>query len=83
MSDPDVQARLRALWTDVLGVDPGLDTDFFDLGGESLHLVRLTAEVRDAFHVALPLAELFADDLTVRARAAAVGREVLAARGSR
>lgn len=70
--DPDVhsssltpmEARLRDLWVDLL---PGLnrfihcvtsETDFFDVGGTSLSLISLQAEIRAAFDLRLPVVEM-------------------------
>lgn len=66
---------IRALWAQILPDPPtSVDEDFFDLGGQSLHLVQVTAAIRDEYGVDLPLGELFADDLTVRAMATVVDR---------
>jgi natural product biosynthesis luciferase-like monooxygenase protein len=53
---------LAAIWARVLNVehvDP--DDNFFDLGGHSLVAMQLIADVRDAFHVEVPLRALFED----------------------
>ena len=42
----DLTARLRAIWSTVLGAEVGLDDDFFDLGGNSLLAVRLGSAMR-------------------------------------
>ena len=54
------EARLVAIWEDVLGVQPvGVFDNFFDLGGHSLLAIRLLARVEEACGQALPLASLF------------------------
>ncbi len=56
----EVEARLVAVWEDVLGVKPvGVGDNFFDLGGHSLLAIRLLARVEAATGHALPLASLF------------------------
>ena len=53
------EAAVARIAADVLGVDVvGVHDDFFALGGHSLLLVRLAAEVRRAFGADLPVAAL-------------------------
>lgn len=55
-----VQRQVAAVWRDVLRVDRvGLGTNFFDVGGHSLLLVRLQAGLQRAFGREVPLLELF------------------------
>jgi amino acid adenylation domain-containing protein len=57
--DP-LEARLCALWEEVLDVRPvGIRDDFFELGGHSLRAVRLMALIEQEFGRQLPLANLF------------------------
>ncbi len=77
-----LEARLVALWAEVLGRERvGLHDDFFDLGGHSLLGARLLLEARQAFGVDLPLGELFAARTpeALAARFEAAGARVLAA----
>ncbi|UAA37211.1 amino acid adenylation domain-containing protein [Paraneptunicella aestuarii] len=56
----DREARLCAIWQDVLKVDRVSVTDsFFALGGHSLLATRLVSQVRQAFNVEVPLKTLF------------------------
>ncbi|SCK51125.1 Acyl transferase domain-containing protein [Streptomyces sp. WMMB 714] len=50
---------VAALWTDLLG-SPGLsaESDFYDLGGDSLQLVRLARRIGDDLGVRVPIREL-------------------------
>jgi phthiocerol/phenolphthiocerol synthesis type-I polyketide synthase E len=55
-----VEARLRALWTEVLGADSFTDeSDFFELGGDSLSAVQLMGRIRDVFGVEFGIATVF------------------------
>lgn len=56
----DVEDRLRALWSEVLGVDDFTAADdFFDLGGDSMSAVQLMGRIRDVFRVELGIAAIF------------------------
>jgi acyl transferase domain-containing protein len=68
----DVERELGAIWEELLGVAGiGIDDNFFDLGGDSLVAVRLTARIRDRLGVELDLRALF-DDPTITRLAALV-----------
>lgn len=57
---------MTAIWADAIG-DPhiGLDTDFFEIGGNSLTAVALMSHITETFGVELSLAALF-DHPTIR-----------------
>lgn len=56
----DTEAKLAAIWSEVLGVKPvGVQDRFFDLGGHSLLAVRLVAQIEKAFGRKLPVAAVF------------------------
>ncbi|KAF8846563.1 hypothetical protein BDZ45DRAFT_755927 [Acephala macrosclerotiorum] len=60
----ETEQCLRDIWTDLLSgtgtsVKIGKNSDFFTLGGNSLLLLRLQAEIRDKFSVNLALIDLF------------------------
>jgi phthiocerol/phenolphthiocerol synthesis type-I polyketide synthase E len=64
-----LEARLKAVWAETIGdADIGLDTDFFDLGGNSLSAVGLMGSIREAFGADLSIAALF-DAPTIRSLA--------------
>ncbi len=55
------EARLAAIWSEVLGIERvGRHEDFFALGGHSLLAIRVLARISDAFGTDLPLSDLFA-----------------------
>jgi amino acid adenylation domain-containing protein len=68
----DLESRIAALWTEVLGIaHVGRRDDFFALGGDSLLAVRLLHAIRATLGVDVSLASLFAKP-TVEALAAAL-----------
>ena len=55
----DVEARLAAIWQDLLGIpEVGVDDDFFDLGGDSLVVVAMVGRICQRFGTELPLGAL-------------------------
>ncbi|HEX6911067.1 MAG TPA: phosphopantetheine-binding protein, partial [Longimicrobium sp.] len=57
----DLEARLVALWRELLGVEEiGVTQDFFELGGNSLLALRLFAQMNRVLGSQLPVAALFA-----------------------
>ncbi|UCH96983.1 MAG: amino acid adenylation domain-containing protein, partial [Candidatus Aminicenantes bacterium] len=65
----DIEEKLAAIWTEILGRDAlhasqlrtslGIDDNFFLLGGHSLKAAILAAKIHQALNVKLPLAEIF------------------------
>jgi acyl-CoA synthetase (AMP-forming)/AMP-acid ligase II/acyl carrier protein len=56
----DEERRIAAVWSGVLSAPVTVaDADFFDLGGHSLAVLRLTADLEESFGLAVPMAELF------------------------
>ena len=67
-----IEARLCAMWEEVLGVERvGVEDDFFALGGDSMLATRVVARVREVYDVELPLLAVF-ESPTVRGVAGAI-----------
>jgi len=65
----EAEQWLSSVWAELLGVErPGIDDDFFALGGDSLAAARATARVRAAFGIEFTIADLF-DHPTLEAQA--------------
>ena len=72
-----LEARLAHIWEEVIPVTPiGIDDDFFDLGGESLHAFAIIARVLKDTRVQLLPRDLFACS-SVAAMAAVVAARLL------
>lgn len=55
-----LEEELAGLWSEVLKVERvGITDNFFDLGGHSLLATRLMFQLREHFHVDIPLRALF------------------------
>ncbi|MFE4452072.1 non-ribosomal peptide synthetase [Streptomyces sp. NPDC056796] len=58
-ADTGLSEALLDIWASVLGTPVGLDDDFFELGGNSLFAVRVSAALRDRGLPSLPLRDLY------------------------
>ena len=68
----EVEERLAAIWSEVLGIESvGVRDDFFLLGGHSLSAARILSRVRDALGASLSLSVIF-ETPTIEGMAAAV-----------
>jgi amino acid adenylation domain-containing protein len=55
-----VEVQLAALWQDILAVETiGVQTDFFECGGDSLSAIRLASAIQETFSVSLTIETLF------------------------
>lgn len=62
----DTEARLAAIWADLLRKpEVSVNDNFFDLGGHSLLAVLLIVRVREAFGVEVPIDDVYAANLTL------------------
>ncbi|MCE9575984.1 MAG: amino acid adenylation domain-containing protein [Deltaproteobacteria bacterium] len=71
----DVEQRLAAIWSRILGVEQiGVNKSFFALGGHSLKATRLLTRIHAEFGVVLALEEIFRSN-TIRQLAAIIERD--------
>jgi len=74
----DIEKALAEIWKQLLGVtEVGVDDNFFDLGGDSLLLMRLQLLVQEKFHAELAVAEMF-EFPTIATLAARLGQGAVA-----
>jgi amino acid adenylation domain-containing protein len=56
----ETEKALIAIWSELLRVEnPGVNDDFFNLGGHSLLVIKVISRIRDLFEVELPTQSLF------------------------
>ena len=65
------EKTLAGIWSAVLGLDVGLEDNFFHLGGNSIHTAQIISRIRESFGVELYFPAFFAAP-TVAAMARAV-----------
>lgn len=70
-----MEVLLAGFWSDCLQRKPiGVHDNFFDLGGDSLAMIRLSLEIEQATGLSFPLTSIF-DAPTVAGMAAMLGRQ--------
>ncbi|HEU0299899.1 MAG TPA: amino acid adenylation domain-containing protein, partial [Longimicrobium sp.] len=76
---PGLEARMAAVWQEVLGVDRvGAHDDFFDLGGQSILATRLVARLRGELGIDVPVGMLMqAPTVEALARAVEAGERTV------
>lgn len=56
----ETQSRIAAIWEEILGVkEPGIDDNFFDLGGDSIRLIRIVSRMRKIFVKEIQVADIY------------------------
>jgi tyrocidine synthetase-3 len=58
----EIERRMAGVWASVLNIDSetvGIDSDFFEMGGDSLKATILVSKIHQAFDVKIPLAQVF------------------------
>jgi medium-chain acyl-[acyl-carrier-protein] hydrolase len=79
----EIERVVSGVWRDVLGrPDVGLDDNFFDIGGNSLLMVRAYAKLRESANVTLSVLDLFRYP-TIRLLAGAMASSAAGAGGFR
>jgi amino acid adenylation domain-containing protein len=71
----DFSEDLLAAWAHALRTRVGLDDDFFELGGNSLCAVRITAAMRDQGWPRIPIRDIYRNP-TIRQLAACMGHPI-------
>ncbi len=58
----ELEEKLAQIWSEVLGIEKeviGIDSNFFDLGGQSLNATIMAGKIHKEFNVSVSLAEIF------------------------
>ena len=58
----EIEKQLVKIWSEILGTDEGvigIDTNFFELGGQSLMAMKLISLLREKFNVKISLETFF------------------------
>ncbi|HPZ09328.1 MAG TPA: amino acid adenylation domain-containing protein, partial [Candidatus Eremiobacteraeota bacterium] len=72
--ETEIQKKLSDIWSEILNIHkPGIDDNFFNLGGHSLKTVIMTAKIKKIFNVEIPVKEIFRFP-TIRQIARLIGR---------
>jgi len=70
----EIEERLSKVWREVLGVlNIGVYDDFFDLGGNSLKVLKAAVDISKEFQIELSAAELFKSK-TIKAQSELIGK---------
>lgn len=73
----ELEARMVALWENLLEVSTvGIDDDFFELGGDSLHAARLAELLSAKEGTMIELDDLFAGEATIRGMATSLRKSI-------
>jgi amino acid adenylation domain-containing protein len=62
--DSELEKRMAGIWAEILGVEKeiiGIQTNFFEVGGDSLRATIAMSRIHKEFNVVIPLIELFRD----------------------
>ncbi|KID83603.1 polyketide synthase [Metarhizium guizhouense ARSEF 977] len=66
----ELEQRIQAIWSDILGHDRfGIEDNFFRIGGDSVRIIRMQAALEKQLHRPVPTPKLF-EHYTIKALAA-------------
>lgn len=69
-ADDSIEGKLKNIWQRLLGIkDIDINDDFFEIGGDSMQLIKLRFEISRELQIELPTVELF-EHITIRKLAA-------------
>jgi amino acid adenylation domain-containing protein/non-ribosomal peptide synthase protein (TIGR01720 family) len=55
-----LEKKLRQLWEEILGIEKtGINSHFFELGGNSLNVMSLISKIHKEFDIRIPLGDIF------------------------
>ncbi|KAG8423102.1 putative PKS/NRPS-like protein biosynthetic cluster [Metarhizium acridum] len=66
----ELEQQIQAIWSDILGHDRvGIEDNFFNIGGDSVRIIRMQAALENQLHRPVPTPKLF-EHYTIKALAA-------------
>ena len=58
----EIEEKLVEIWSDVLGIEKeviSIESNFFDIGGNSLRLIKINAKIKEFFNKDIPITTMF------------------------
>jgi acyl-CoA synthetase (AMP-forming)/AMP-acid ligase II/acyl carrier protein len=56
----DIEAKLVSIWEEVLGIEKvGITDDFFELGGQSIKVIKIIAQIKKVFNINIDMEKVF------------------------
>jgi len=60
VAQSDIEKKIAGIWKDVLGRDKvGVETNFFELGGNSIDLIKINTRIKEELNVDIPMVIMF------------------------
>jgi amino acid adenylation domain-containing protein len=71
----DSEKEISKIWSSVLEIDkPGAETNFFELGGNSIDIIKINSRIKEKMGIEIPVVQMFRYP-TVRSLAEYINRE--------
>ncbi|WP_367387265.1 amino acid adenylation domain-containing protein [Bacillus vallismortis] len=65
-AESETQEELLEIWKDVFGMKQiGIDTNFYEIGGDSLKAIAIITEIKKRMNIEVPIGEIFKNDSVI------------------